>query len=241
MVLKNWYKGTGGGSGDDNMFEDWTKEKMDKYDVDPMIYDHTIVADHPPILIDGYAKHRKYITMLFLWDKKKDLLLASKYDPILIGLGEAGVEREDDSSIPSLSHKSSNSKVSSITTNNSSPLRTKAKSNPEEEAKEVARTFLNLVMDREKEKEKEVALAQNEDLVLEHQSLSELMQLIDIYMKNIEYRRSRGSLTPDREEKINSQIDYITQIIEDRQWNKKRRREDDDSDSDRSNRNNTVS
>ena len=42
-VLKLWYKGTGGGSGNTSMFEDWTKEKLDKYDIDPNLYDHTIV------------------------------------------------------------------------------------------------------------------------------------------------------------------------------------------------------
>ena len=57
-VLKLWYKGTGGGSGDTSIFEDWTKEKLDKYDIDPNLYDHTIVNKRPLILMDGYAKKR---------------------------------------------------------------------------------------------------------------------------------------------------------------------------------------
>ncbi len=31
--------------------------------------------------------------MIFLWDEVKDYTLVSKYDPILIGAGEAGLER----------------------------------------------------------------------------------------------------------------------------------------------------
>ena len=213
LVLNQWYKGTGGGSGDYNMFEDWSQEKMDKYDVS-MIYDHTIIADRPPILIDGYAKKRKYITIMFLLDSKKDLLLASKYDPVKIGMGEAGVGREDDSSNIYASQKSVNSKVSSITT----------KTTPEEDAQIMVKTVLNLVMD----KEREANSKPKENLTIESQSLSELMQLVDMYMKNLEYRRGRGTLSPEREEKINTQMDYIMEIIEDRQSNKKRCCDDND-------------
>ena len=33
-ILKLWYKGTGGGSGNSTLFENWYQEKLDKYDVD---------------------------------------------------------------------------------------------------------------------------------------------------------------------------------------------------------------
>ena len=119
------------------MFEDWTTEKMDKYDVDPEVYDHTIIADRPPILIDGYAQHRKYITMLFLLDNRKDLLLASKYDPVQIGLGEAGMNRHDSS-------PSTNSKVSSRTPKTSSPYKVPPRKSPEEEAQDMVKMSLVL-------------------------------------------------------------------------------------------------
>ena len=70
------------------MFEDWAQEKVDTYDVDPTIYDHTVITDRSPVLLDGHAKQRKCITMMFLWDNKKYLLLASKYDPMKIGITE---------------------------------------------------------------------------------------------------------------------------------------------------------
>ena len=57
-VLHNWYKGTGGGSGDITMFGNWSSEKLDRYDIDPDLYDHTRIEDRPPIMIDVYTKHK---------------------------------------------------------------------------------------------------------------------------------------------------------------------------------------
>ena len=58
IVLKDWYAGTGGGSGDSTMFKDWDQEKLNKYDIDPQVYDHTNVSERPSILIDNYAKRK---------------------------------------------------------------------------------------------------------------------------------------------------------------------------------------
>ena len=71
-------------------------------------------------------------------------------------------------------------------------------------------------MDKEKAKRSTI----NQDLSIGNQSLSELMQLVDMYMKTMEFRRNRGSLTPEREEKMTSQIDYVMEIIENRQTRK---------------------
>ena len=57
-ILKLWYKGTGGGSGDSTLFEDWDQEKLDKYDVDVDIYDHTKVSKRPSILMDKYINKK---------------------------------------------------------------------------------------------------------------------------------------------------------------------------------------
>ena len=70
-VLKLWYKGTRRGSGEHSMFQDWTQDKLDRYDIDPKVYDHTIVNKRPAILMDGYAKRKKYLTVLFILDKKR--------------------------------------------------------------------------------------------------------------------------------------------------------------------------
>ena len=56
IVLKQWYKGTGGGSGDYNMFQDWSQEKVDKYNTDPTIYNHTVIANYPPVLINDMSQ-----------------------------------------------------------------------------------------------------------------------------------------------------------------------------------------
>ena len=58
IILKDWYKGTGGGSGASAMFEDWSTEKLDAYDVDPAVYDHADIKMRPSILIDNYAKKK---------------------------------------------------------------------------------------------------------------------------------------------------------------------------------------
>ena len=65
------------------------------------------------------------------------------------------------------------------------------------------------------------------DLAIENQSLGELMKLVDMYMKTLEFRGKNGTLSSNREKNINSQIDYIMEVIEDRQLNKKKRRVED--------------
>ena len=87
-VLKNWFKGTGGGSGDSSLFEGWSDEKLEKCNIDPDTYDHTDIRNRPAILMDGYVKSKKYLTCIFLWDEKMEYLISSKYDPLRIGRGE---------------------------------------------------------------------------------------------------------------------------------------------------------
>ena len=43
IVLKDWHSDTGGGFGLSTMFEGWSDEKLDKFNVDVEIYDHTNV------------------------------------------------------------------------------------------------------------------------------------------------------------------------------------------------------
>ena len=55
-VLKNWFKGTGGGSGDRALFEGWDDARLSRYNIDMDTYDHTDVSSRPAILIDSYSK-----------------------------------------------------------------------------------------------------------------------------------------------------------------------------------------
>ena len=97
-ILKLWYSGTGGGSGDKSLFETWSDEKLTKYEINMDNYDHCDIAERPSILFDGYSKRKKYLTIIFLWDELTDMLLCSKYDPFKMGKGEAGFRQDSDSS-----------------------------------------------------------------------------------------------------------------------------------------------
>ena len=65
-ILWLWYKGTGGRSSDHKLFESWDQEKLDEYDINPVVYDHTNITERPPLLIEGYTKQKKYLTSIFM-------------------------------------------------------------------------------------------------------------------------------------------------------------------------------
>ena len=51
-VLYLWFKGNGGGSGVTKMFEGWSDEKLEHFDIDIETYDHTDVSsDNCSLLI----------------------------------------------------------------------------------------------------------------------------------------------------------------------------------------------
>ena len=107
-ILKLWYKGTGGGSGNSTLFENWYHEKLDKYDVDVDIYDHTKVSMRLSILMDKYVNKKKYITVIFLWGELSYHLLSSKYDPVMTkGGNEMGIPKPNDTSVSGISTTSS--------------------------------------------------------------------------------------------------------------------------------------
>ena len=91
IILKDWYKRTIGGSSVTSIFEDWLSEKCNTDNIDPAVYDRSDIKMGPSILIDNYAKKKKYLTMIFLWDEVKEYIRASKCDPLKIGMGEAGL------------------------------------------------------------------------------------------------------------------------------------------------------
>ena len=222
-ILNLWFEGTGGGSGETSMFQSWSEEKLDKYDIDPTIYDHTDISSRPSILIDGYAKHKKYLTMIFLWDERKDYILASKYNPINIGMGEAGIPIVE-------STVTTPSRVTGRGAGSKSPHKVSkvGKSTPEEEAKKMMETVMNLMMERS------AVEAKNEDDVdtsMEKQPISELIKLHDMYIRNLTLHQENNTLTDKKKVRIMKQIDDIFEIIEDRTAKKKRKR-DKDCDSD---------
>ena len=53
-VLKEWYKGTGGGSGLVVEFETWDTTQFEKYSIDLDSYDHCDVESGPAILMHLY-------------------------------------------------------------------------------------------------------------------------------------------------------------------------------------------
>ena len=109
-VLKDWFKGTGGGSGLCTEFEGWNDEKLERFDVDLDTYDHTDIASRPAVLINGYCKQRiPYLTAIHLWDKVSDYLLSSRHDPVKIGRGEGGFDGTPDD-FSSMSDSSPNAK-----------------------------------------------------------------------------------------------------------------------------------
>ena len=92
-VLKNWFKGTGGGAGLTTMLESWNDEKLDKYNIDIDTYDHTNMNERPSILLDIYCNQRTpYLTVIYLMDKASDYLLASRHDPLKCGRSEPGMD-----------------------------------------------------------------------------------------------------------------------------------------------------
>ena len=209
VVLRDWYAGTGGGSGDSSMFQDWSEEKLNKYDVDPKIYDHSNVKERPSILMDNYAKKKKYITMIFLWDELKDLILASKYDPLQIGIGEAGLSRDGDSTARSKSRKESKKKT------------------PEEEAQIMMKTVVDMFYEKEEASSKKnrsvSTISDSSESIQLEESLSDLMKLYEIYMNNLKFHKDNGTCSKEREDAMIAKIDNILALIEDR-TNRKRPR-----------------
>ena len=73
-VLKNWHKGTGGGSGVSSKFEGWSDAKLEKYGVDLDVYDHSDVPCRLAVLITNNCKQKTpYLIVIYLWEKKGGL------------------------------------------------------------------------------------------------------------------------------------------------------------------------
>ena len=202
------------GSGNSIIFEDWSVEKKGKYDIIVEEYDHADVNARPSVLIDNYSR-KKYLTIIFLWDKEKDYILGSKYNPLNIGIGEAGVIDAEDST-----------KVSQLT-GRSSPEKSKTKLSPAEEASALVANVFSLV--------NETKDTVKDNKSIEDQSLPELMKRHEIYLANFNFKKENGMMTDEVKISMMNKMERIFEIIEERSVGKKRTFDDLDNSS------NTVS
>ena len=201
-VLKDWFKGTCGGSGDSTFFEGWSDEKLTKYDINPGDYDHTDVGARPAILIQGYCTQRiPYLTIIHLWDKMGDYLLSSRHDPLSIGMGEPGI--------------STDSAMSSLTGagGKSSPNKKKRES-PESGLKEVIKSVIDLCNNGGQDKDDlKTNKSQKENLMIENQGLPQLFALIEQHKVHLNFLMEHGMCGDDRKESIIKKIEDIFEII----------------------------
>ena len=122
-ILNDWNKGTGGGPSLDRYFKGWSEEKLNKYDINLETYNHTIVLDRPPILIENYirdAAKKPYLAVIQMCDDLLHNLLSSILDPLITKGGEVGVALSSDEEIDSPSQANE-----SLNTSNKKSKRTK--------------------------------------------------------------------------------------------------------------------
>ena len=229
--LVNWHKGTGGGSGLDTMFESWSEEKMNKFDIDLTVYDHTDVTNRPAILIDSYTRKKPYLTVIYMWDKVHDLILSSKYDPLKKGRGEAGLRRDTDDLSTTSALSSSGASKSSKRSTSRSPARTKPTDGPTAMASMVSEVIKAVYKNEAtssqsvNKKKSKVAPATR----LEEQTLPDLMMLVEKHQKYLMFLKDCGMLTDERKESIVQEIEYVFSIISSRSNKRTRGSEDIDS------------
>ena len=154
-----------------SMFETWSSEKLDKYDIDLTIYNHSEVSSRPSILMDGYSREKKYLRVIFMWDEIVDFILSSNYDPLDKGTGEAGLRENGDASLSEMSTLPKTSKTSR--------LKPSPSKNASESMASMIKEVITAVMMEEDPKPKEKKTKKKGWLKMEEQSLQDLMQLIE--------------------------------------------------------------
>ena len=218
------------------MFESWSEEKMNKFDIDLTVYDHTDVTNRPAILMDGYTKKEPYLTVIYMWDKVHDLILSSKYDPLKKGRGEAGLRRDTDDLSMTSALSSSGASKSSRRSTSRSPTRTKHTDGPtaiasmvSEVIKAVYKNEDNTSRSDTHRKSKQVPATH-----LEAQSLPDLMMLVEKHQKYLLFLKDCGMLTDERKQSIVQEIEYIFDIISSRSHKRTRGSEDMDDETENS-------
>ena len=93
ILLNNWFKGTGGGSGLETMFESWSDEQFEKFGINRDEYDHTNIATRNPIFASLYDDNNSpFLTFIFMHDSANGHMLSSKYQPLASDQGEFGLK-----------------------------------------------------------------------------------------------------------------------------------------------------
>ena len=208
-VLKDWFKGTGGGSGLSSQFETWDTSKYEKYGIDPDNYDHTDVSSRPVILMNMYCKQAEpYITLIH---KKTSMLLSSKYDPLRIGSGEPGMSQ-------SVSMTNTSSITTSSITSSSTSNRNKRKNRHEKqtyEINEVLGTMMKFCNTDHSSSPsgKLKKVSDSSEKKLEDMSYNELYELNDQYKNHLKFLQEMDMCDDEMKEDIVSKIKNIFAAI----------------------------
>ena len=200
-------------------FETWSEDKFNKYDIDIDTYDHTDINSRPPILMDLYVKNKKYLTCIFLCDSKLDYLTSSKYDPLKLGRGEAGLRRKgSENSISRISTCTSESRTTSASKNNGDFFTM---------VKSICDAVMQNKQSSNKKRQKKGRGKTNQDL--RNQSLSDLMELIMQHQNYTKFLEECGNLKDDKKNEIISEIEEIFTIIRERKSSDNGKDNDSDS------------
>lgn len=161
-VLKSWFKGTGGGSEITTRLESWDDEKLTRYNINIETYNHTNMANMPPILLDVYcSKGTPYLTVIFLMDKASDYLLASQHDTLKCGRGEPSMD---------------DSVMSVVTTPSKSPRKGNLKTTGSEDIIKSVVDYCKLGGDGDNKKGNEII--NDKDIIDEDLPRSDIFELI---------------------------------------------------------------
>lgn len=218
-VLKDWFKGTGGGSGLCTEFEGWNDEKLERFDVDLDTYDHTDIASRPAVLINGYCKQRiPYLTTIHLWDKVSDYFLSSRHDRVKIGRGEGGFDGTPDD-FSSMSDSSPNAKRRA---RKSGKLK-----NGEPATNGIAAVFKSVFesLDSKKDGNSNDIVGRNV-IAIKNLSLPELYVMIEQHKLHLDFLKENDMLVDGEKEDIVDKISYIFDVIEGRRGGKRTRSPD---------------
>ena len=191
------------------MFEGWSDEKLDQYDIDPETYDHTNILSRPPILLANYCKQRTpYLTVIHLWDKLSDYLLSSRHDTLCIGIGEMGMEDSTSGESPNKGE------------------RRRKNEDPPVGLNDAFNSVINLCNESVGFRNKPES---NEDLKIENQSLSSLIALIEQHKSHLAFLKENDMCDDDRKGEIMNEIENIFIIINSRSKTGKNKKRDRDT------------
>ena len=162
------------------MFEGWSDEKLQHYDVDPETYDYTDISSRPAILLANYCTQRTpYLTVIHIWDKMSDYLLSSRHSPLDIGRGEVGLT--DTNSITRTSTPSGKERIPP----------------PPKGLDDVIKSVIDLYNEVNG---KSKAYMPAEDLAVENQPLSSLFGLIEEHKLHLAFLKDNNMCGEGRKE-----------------------------------------